>query len=253
MNLFVVFVLSIISILFLLVGTIIVFTTGNNKKIVTFSVSLGFSVLILLGLFHLLPDAYEFIEENFNLTTSVGIMLLVIALGFGLIYFLDKVGGHHHEHDEEQEEGHFNHISIITCIFLIVHNLLEGMTIYSTALLDYRIAVMLTIGIGLHNVPLGFSLSSTYYKEHSKLSTVVFISLIGVSYLFGALIAYFFSDFIMKGIVFGVLLTFTFGMVLYIAVNEFLPHMFNTRDKKYRNLGFILGILLMLVTLFIKE
>ena len=62
MNLLIIFVLSIISVLFLLVGTLIVFTTGNNKKIVSFSVSLGFSVLIMLGFFHLLPEAYEFLR-----------------------------------------------------------------------------------------------------------------------------------------------------------------------------------------------
>lgn len=251
MNLLIVCILSLVSILFLLVGTVIVFTTGNNKKIVTFSVSLGFSVLILLGVFHLLPDAYEFFDNKFNMATSVVIMVLVVVLGFGVIYFLDKVGGHHHEHDDEDEEGHYNHISIITCIFLVVHNLLEGMTIYSTALLDYQIAIMLTIGIGLHNIPLGFTLSSTYYKEHSKFSTVVFVSLIGGAYLLGALLAYMFSDFIMKSVVFGVLLTFTFGMVLYIAVNEFLPHMIKSNDKIYRNAGLILGIVLMLITLFI--
>lgn len=251
MNLLIVFVLSIVSILFLLVGTVIVFTTGNNKKIVTFSVSLGFSVLILLGVLHLLPDAYEFFEEKYNIATSVLFMLSITILGFLLIYVLDKIGGHHHEHDDEHEVGHYNHISIITCIFLVVHNLLEGMTIYSTSLLDYQVAIMLTIGIGLHNIPLGFTLSSTYYKDHSKLGTVVFISLIGVSYLFGALMAYMFSELIMESLAFGVLLTFTFGMVLYIAINEFLPSMIKSEDKIYRNVGVILGVVLMLVTLFV--
>lgn len=251
MNLLIIFVLSIISVLFLLVGTLIVFTTGNNKKIVSFSVSLGFSVLIMLGFFHLLPEAYEFFREEYEIIVSILMMVGVTFLGFVLVYFLDKIGGHHNEHDEEDEEGHYNHISIITCIFLLVHNLLEGMTIYSTALLDYQIAFMLTIGIGLHNIPLGFTLSSTYYKDHSKFKTIIFISLIGGSYLVGALVAYMFSDFLLKNLIFGVLLTFTFGMVLYIAINEFLPNMINTQNKSYRNAGMILGIVLMLVTLFI--
>ena len=60
-----------------------------------------------------------------------------------------------------------------------------------------------------------------------------------------------FSDFLLKNLIFGVLLTFTFGMVLYIAINEFLPNMINTQNKSYRNAGMILGIVLMLVTLFI--
>lgn len=251
MNLLIVFFLSVVSILFLLVGTLIVFTTGNNKRIVTFSVSLGFVVLILLGILHLLPDAYEFFRESFDKISSLLLALGVTLLGFGVIYFIDKMGGHHHEHDNQEEE-HFNHVSIITCIFLVIHNLLEGMTIYSTALLNYNVAIILTIGIGLHNIPLGFTLSSTYYKKHSRLRTVLFISFIGVSYLFGAVLAYLFSDFIMNSIIFGSLLSFTVGMVMYIAINEFLPFMMKSDDKKSRNRGLVLGIILMLITLFLE-
>ena len=60
MNLLIVLLLSILSIIFLLIGTIIVFNTHNSKRVMTLSVSLGFVVLILLGVIHLLPDAYEF-------------------------------------------------------------------------------------------------------------------------------------------------------------------------------------------------
>ena len=66
MNLLIVLLLSILSIIFLLIGTIIVFNTHNSKKVMTLSVSLGFVVLILLGVIHLLPDAYEFFREIYT-------------------------------------------------------------------------------------------------------------------------------------------------------------------------------------------
>ena len=49
MDLFVVLVLSIFEVFSLLIGSLIVFSTKNNKKVMTFSVALGFIVLILLG------------------------------------------------------------------------------------------------------------------------------------------------------------------------------------------------------------
>ena len=196
MNLFIVLVLSIISILFLLVGTLIVFSTHNSKKVMIFSVSLGFVVLLLLGIIHLIPDAYEFFREK---------------------------------------------LSVI----------IEGMTLYSSVLLNYETAVILTLGIGLHNIPLGFTLSSTFNKVFSKSKTILYIILIGFSYLFGALLAYKFNDVLMNTVVLGIALSFTFGMVLYIAIFEFLPLIRESKEYKVRNMGFILGFILMFLTLFL--
>ncbi len=251
MNLFIVLVLSIISILFLLIGTLIVFSTKDSKKVMTFSVSLGFIVLILLGIMHLVPDAYEFFRENSSKIFSSLFIVLFTFLGFVVIFVFDRLGGHHHEHEEDHNHGHYEHISIITCIFLVIHNFIEGMTIYSSVLLNYETAVILTLGIGLHNVPLGFTLSSTFNKVFSKAKTVLYIILIGLSYLFGALVAYKFNDAFMKPFVLGAALTFTFGMVLYIAIFEFLPLLKESDEKKMRNLGLLVGIVVMALTLFL--
>ena len=61
MELFIVLVLSLFEIFSLLFGSLIVFSTKNSEKVMNISVSLGFIVLLLLGVFHLIPDAYEFI------------------------------------------------------------------------------------------------------------------------------------------------------------------------------------------------
>lgn len=249
MNLFVVLVLSIISIFFLLVGTLIVFSTHNSKKVMSFSVSLGFIVLILLGIMHLLPDAFLFFTEEISKKMSYLFIILFTFLGFIIILLFDRIGGHHHEHEDDKE--HFEHISIITCIFLFIHNFIEGMTIYSTVLLSYETAVILTLGIGLHNIPLGFTLSSTFNKIYNRAKTLLFIVLIGLSYLFGAIVAYKFNDIFMNPLVLGIALTFTFGMVLYIAIYEFLPLIYHSKEKKMVLFGSILGIILMALTLFL--
>lgn len=250
MNLFVVLILSLISVLFLLVGTLIVFKSNNNEKIVTFSVSLGFVVLVLLGILHLLPDGFEFFLEKFDKVKSSLFLLLFSFLGFGIVFLFDRLGGHH-DHNEKESEEHFHHISVITCIFLVIHNFIEGMTIYSSALINYKTAVILTLGIGLHNIPLGFTLASTFNKICSKLKTVLYIIFIGISYLFGALVAYKFSDVFMSPIVLGIALSFTFGMILYIAIFEFLPLINESNQKKTKVFGVVLGFVLMLFTLFL--
>ncbi len=250
MNLLIVLLLGIVSIFFLLIGTLIVFSLKNNKKIVTFSVSLGFIVLILLGIFHLIPDAYSFFRSECSKVSSILYIIIVSLIGFIVVLILDKFSGHHHEHEKKESE-HFKHISLITCIFLVVHNFIEGMTLYGTVLVSYDLAAMLTLGIGLHNIPLGLTLSSTYSKNHSKIQTFLFVTLIGLSYLVGALISYKFSYLLDREVIMGIILMITFGMIMYIAIFEFLPVIKESNLKSMKYLGFIVGIITMVITLFL--
>ena len=245
MNLFVVIVLGIISIMFLLVGSLIVFRTKNNKSIMTFSVSLGFIVLVLLGFIHLLPDAYIFFLSKFSKINSIIYIILIALLGFFVVFIIDRFTGHN------EEKNHIKHISIITCIFLVIHNFIEGMTLYSTVLLSYESAVLLTLGIGLHNIPLGFTLSSTYSKSHTRIETVLYMIFIGFSYLLGALVSYKFTNIFISEVVLGILLMITFGMIMYIAIFEFLPEIIESKDVKMKAFGIIIGIILMTISLLL--
>ena len=242
MDLFVVLVLSIFEVFSLLIGSLIVFSTKNNKKVMTFSVSLGFIVLIHLGLFHLIPDAYEFYKEGFDTFKSILFTCFFIIIGFAVVIVLDVLGGHHHH----EEKSAYKHISFITCVFLVIHNFIEGMTLYSTVLTSYDTAVILTLGIALHNLPLGFTLSSTFNELYGKSKTLLCMIGIGISYLFGALVLY---KFTLNAFIIGTLLSFTFGMIMYIACFEFLPLIKDSKDKKMVNMGILCGIILMLITM----
>lgn len=242
MDLFVVLVLSIFEVFSLLIGSLIVFSTKNNKKVMTFSVALGFIVLILLGLFHLIPDAYLFYKEGFDTFNSILFTCFFIIIGFAVVIVLDVLGGHHHH----EEKSAYKHISFITCVFLVIHNFIEGMTLYSTVLTSYDTAVILTLGIALHNLPLGFTLSSTFNELYGKSKTLLCMIGIGISYLFGALVLY---KFTLNAFIIGTLLSFTFGMIMYIACFEFLPLIKDSKDKKMVNMGILCGIILMLITM----
>ena len=69
---------------------------------------------------------------------------------------------------------------------------------------------------------------------------------IGISYLFGALVLY---KFTLNAFIIGTLLSFTFGMIMYIACFEFLPLIKDSKDKKMVNMGILCGIILMLITM----
>ena len=94
------------------------------------------------------------------------------------------------------------------------------MTLYGTVLSSSEAAVILTLGIAMHNVPLGFTLSSTFSKLYGKSKTLLYMVLIGSSYLLGAVVL---RQVSLNSFLIGSLLSLTFGMILYIGLFEFLP------------------------------
>ena len=246
MELFVTLVLSAFSIFSLLIGALIVFSTKNNSKVTTFSVSLGFIVLILLGILHLVPEAFEYFKGAVGTMKGIIYTSCFSILGFGIVIASDVLTGHH---EQKNENSHYKHISLITCLFLVVHNFIEGMTLYTSVLSSYEVAVILMLGIALHNIPLGLTLSSTFEKVYGKTKTLLYLILIGSSYLFGALLLYKLNDSLLNPVVLGSFLSFTFGMIIYIAFFEFLPMLKNVKEKKTKNIAMLLGIVLMAISL----
>ena len=65
--------------LFTLLGSVIVITTNNSKKIVDFSISIGFGVLIALILLGIFPESLELIQSKYNLDISLILIYLLTS------------------------------------------------------------------------------------------------------------------------------------------------------------------------------
>ena len=198
-------ILTILIGLFFLIGIIFFEKVKNKEKFSLFTTSLAFIVLIGLLLFDLLPE----LRENFSLYT-----LIFAILGFVLLIILDKlIPHHHHEHhdiddDKKDHNLHLQHIGIITIISLAIHNMIEGLTLYSITLNDLKSGILMMISISLHNIPLGFQIGSSLSKNKSL----------------------------------------TFGMLLYILIFELFNEIKEYLKKKEVIYGIIIGIVILIIT-----
>ena len=93
-----------------------------------FTTSLAFIVMLGLLFLDLIPEVIE--TKNIYL-------IIPIVIGFLILIVLDRIiPHHHHEHsdsscDKVEHELHLNHIGIITIIALAIHNMIEGIALYS--------------------------------------------------------------------------------------------------------------------------
>lgn len=238
---------------FILLGAGIVFLTKNNDKFVQFSISLAFGVMIMLVALDLLPEAYEIIHQG-NIISTVMYIGLGIISGFLFLKILDCFIPDHDDDPatEEDDNKNLKHIGLVSSIALVIHNIVEGMAIYLLITSNFKSGLLACVGVGLHNIPLGMVIASTFYKANKNRKNTIMIMLgISLSTFIGGLFIYFFPFSNFLEIFESVTLTLTIGMLFYILVMELFPKIKNSIHTKITISGVLIGIVLICITLFL--
>ena len=234
--------------LFTFIGSIIIFIIKNNKKVVDFSITIGFGVLFALIVLELIPETLELLQTKIQVTQSIVLVLLLVGLGIGILKVLDKFIP---DHDASNNKN-LVHIGIMTSVALIIHNILEGMAIYTSFNTSVKFGLLLSIGVALHNIPLGMSITSMFYKNGKDNKKALFMSLIvSLSTFIGGLIAWIFSGFMFEDFSKGLILSITLGMLVYIVLFELLEHVLEIKNKKITITGILLGFSLLIISTFL--
>ena len=237
--------------LFILGGSIIGIILKKNKKIIDLGVSIAFGVIITLIAVELIPEILESSIDNMGTFWGIVISLVLAFLGFVILQQLDMFIPHHeeedHHHKHKCHDEHLKHIGIITSIALILHNIIEGMSLYITTYTDIKMGLLLFIGIGLHNLPMGLVITSSFINEYDKKKILIISLIVSLSTTIGGL--FIFISGIESELIMGLLLSVTLGMLIYIVFCELLDQVLKIEDKKISIIGVIVGIIILLISI----
>ena len=97
--------------LFIIIGAFIVFIFKDKEKIVDFSIALAFSVIIMLLMIDIIPEAYEVIDTG-NILVNILILISGSSIGFLLLLLLDHFIPDHEDDltTDEDDSRNLNHI-----------------------------------------------------------------------------------------------------------------------------------------------
>lgn len=248
MGLLITFILGI----FILIGVLVVKLTKNSKVVENLSIALALGTMISLSFFELLPEVYETFKND-NIIITILIIIILIAVGIIILKLFDKfIPEHDSEHGLTHECTNENliHIGIVSSIAIILHNIIEGMAIYSIALGSTKLGFLVALGVGLHNIPMGMVIYSTLEKEDKK-KKILLISLTTLSTFIGGLLMLIISP-ILNEFVIGILICITLGMLIYIILFELIPHILHSKNKLLSVIGILLGILIIFISSIIE-
>ena len=235
--------------LFILLGATIAIGVGKKKKIIEYSLGLALGVIVTLIITDLLPEVIENLKLSKIYIGIIGLLVGYVLLKL-LDYFIPDHGDESHSKNETQ--NNLIHIGIITSVALIIHNIIEGMAVYTTAITaNTSLVIGMTLGVGFHNLPLGMVIASSIYQTNkSKSKTIISLIAVSISTFIGGLIVYLFHIDNIEGVVAGLLLSITLGMLLFIVIDELIPRILSIKDKKTAIIGILSGVIILLISCF---
>ena len=247
----------------------------DSNRTVSLLLSFAGGVMLSVVCFDLVTEA---IETN----TGIWTVVISIALGVGLTYFLNYLidrktnpevphidENHPDTADDLDELIHSDHLEqhyarkdsklglfiagIVMACAIALHNVPEGMTIGASYASNDGVmgsaALVLAVLIGLHNIPEGMAVSVPLISGGMpKAKAVLITASTGIPTILGALLGYILGEIGPMGLTMS--LGFASGAMLYVVFGEILPQSILLYHSKLPAFSTIAGILLGLLIIF---
>ncbi|MCQ9207249.1 MAG: ZIP family metal transporter [Omnitrophica bacterium] len=215
-------------------------TIWFNKKIFDKILILivGFAAGTLIGsaFLHLLPEAMEHAKSEQ--------VFLYALIGFTLFFVMERYFHWRHCHEGACDIHAFTYLNLIGDG---VHNFADGLIIAASFVTDFRLGVVATVAVILHEVPQEMGdFAILLYGGFTRSKALLFNFLCSLAAILGAITGYALSN--IAGNVSIFLISFTAGGFIYIAASDLIPELHRQKNPKRANIAlvtFIFGLLFM--------
>ena len=237
------------------------FIDKANKRFLALSLSFSAGIMIYISFMAILPEGMELIgtfygEEYGELIALIGFFsgMLITAIVEKLVH---RFGGHIHGHDHghhrdthKHDDEHLSKLGLMSAIAIAIHNLPEGLAIFTSGLKDIYLAVPVAAAVILHNIPLSIAISvPIYHSTGSKRKAFIYSLLVGLCQPLGAIIGYLVLSKFFNDLVFGILFSLVAGVMIFVSLDELLPSSQRYEDHHISVYGAIAGMIVMAIAL----
>lgn len=206
---------------FALAGMLVLFHVSVSPTMRLASIAVAGGILLSITFSDLFPDALERAGQRdaaFGFTIGFLVMFLMEALS--------RAHVHHHGGDDEHlhhhELAHHHDRPRPFIIGLGLHNLADGLVIGTTVALSHSAALAVTIGVLVHQLPVGISFAAVLTSLHASRRFVMRAAIgCGAMIPLGAALIVALPD--PSAHTLGVLIALSGGALCYVAAGHLLP------------------------------
>lgn len=246
MNIIVPILLSTLGISAIALIGVLFFARKKLPKHPTALVGFAAGVMLTTAIMDLLPEVIE-LNHDQNQEFSA----LPIFLGVIIFFFLERFVLWFHHHDDTHQAKPSAYMILIGDA---IHNFIDGIAIAAAFMTDINLGIVTTIAIAAHEIPQELAdFAVLLHSGLSKKKALLFNFLSGLTALIGSVLAIFLLSYLEN--ILPILLGFTTGMFLYIALSDLIPELhqsFSRTSRWLQSVPFIVGagITILLIQLF---
>ncbi|MBE4881054.1 zinc transporter ZupT [Enterobacter cloacae complex sp. P39RS] len=190
-----------------------------SNRLLAFSLGFAAGIMLLISLMEMLPAALH--TEGMSPVLGYG-MFIIGLLGY---FALDRILPHAHPQDLMQKSvGNIKRTAILLTLGISLHNFPEGIATYVTASSNLEMGFGVALAVALHNIPEGLAVAGPVYAATGSKRTAVFwAGISGMAEILGGVLAWLILGSLVSPIVMAAIMAAVAGIMVALSVDELMP------------------------------
>lgn len=192
-----------------------------SNRVLAFALGFAAGIMLLISLMEMLPAALS--------TPSMPPLLGYGMFIFGLLgYFaLDRLLPHQHPQDlmdPPAKPHNLKRTAILLTLGISLHNFPEGIATFVTASTDLELGLGIALAVAIHNIPEGLAVAGPVYAATgSKLKALLWSGISGMAEILGGLLAFFLLGSAVSPLMMASIMAAVAGIMVALSVDELMP------------------------------
>lgn len=214
-----------------------------SNQVLAFALGFAAGIMLLISLMEMLPAALH--AEGMSPVLGYG-MFVVGLLGY---FALDRMLPHQHPQDllaGGQPPRNLRRTAILLTLGISLHNFPEGVATYVTASSDLEMGLGIALAVAIHNIPEGLAVAGPMYAATgSKRKAIFWAGVSGMAEILGGVLAFLVLGPLVSPVVMGAVMATVAGIMVALSVDELMPLAKEIDPKSNPSYGVLCGMAVM--------
>ncbi|GGD23918.1 zinc transporter ZupT [Franconibacter pulveris 1160] len=196
-----------------------------SNRLLAFSLGFAAGIMLLISLMEMLPAALH--EEGMSPVLGYG-MFIIGLLGY---FALDRMLPHAHPqdlldkgHGEAHGVRNLRRTALLLTLGISLHNFPEGVATFVTASNNLELGFGIALAVALHNIPEGLAVAGPVYAATgSKRKAVLWAGVSGLAEIVGGVLAWLILGSMVSPVVMASIMAAVAGIMVALSVDELMP------------------------------
>ncbi|RRW71250.1 zinc transporter ZupT [Pantoea dispersa] len=191
------------------------------NRVLAFALGFAAGIMLLISLMEMLPAALH--AEGMSPVLGYGMFMLGL-LGY---FAMDRLLPHQHPQDlmaVNRRPTNLKRTAILLTLGISLHNFPEGIATFVTASSDMELGLGIALAVAIHNIPEGLAVAGPMYAATgSKAKALFWACLSGMAEILGGIIAFLLLGPAVSPVMIAAIMAAVAGIMVALSVDELMP------------------------------